>query len=93
MAAHAKDALGGARITQVLNLPLAIATPEAARAERLVTGKDGQVLDLVSTGIAAVRATVTYKGAVTEEQQVSVRVEQRAAGITSEAVDMPSVAG
>ena len=72
MTAHAKDALRGARIAQVLDLPLAVATSEAARAEGLVAGEDGQVFDLVSAGIAAVGAVVADEGAIAKEEQVGV---------------------
>ena len=60
MAAHAKDALRRARITQVLNLPLAVATPKAGAAEGLLAGEDGEVLDLVVAGAAAICAVVAY---------------------------------
>lgn len=92
MTAHAKDTLGSARITQILNLPFTVATPEAAGAERLVAGENGQVFDLVAACIAAICAVITNEGAVAEEEQICVGVEQRAACVTSEAVDVPSVA-
>ena len=66
MATHAKDSLTRARITQVLNLLFAIAAPKAAAAERLITGKDREVLNFVAAGAAAVRAAVADKGAVAE---------------------------
>lgn len=93
MTAHAKDTLGSARITQILNLPFTIATPEATGAEGLVASEDGQVFDLVAARIAAICAVVTNEGAVAEEEQICVGVEQRSACVTSEAVDVPSVAG
>lgn len=93
VARHAKDALRGASIAQVLNLALAVAASEAVGAESLVTGQYGQVLDLVATVVAAVGAVVADERAVAEEQQVGVRVEQRAARVAAEAVDVPSVAG
>lgn len=92
MTAHAKDSLGSARITQILNLPFAIATPETAGAEGLVASEDGQVFDLVAAGIAAICAVVADEGAVAEEEKVCVGVEQRAACVTPETVDVPSVA-
>jgi hypothetical protein len=93
VAAHTEDTLGSARIAQILNLPFAVATAEAARAEGLVAGENGQVFDLVAAGIAAICTVVADEGAVAEEEQVGVRVKQGAAGVTSEAVDVPSVAG
>lgn len=60
MAVHAKDALRGSRVAEVLNLFLAIATLEAIRAEGLITSQDCQVFDLVSAAAAAVSAVVAY---------------------------------
>lgn len=76
MAAHAEDALTGARITQVLNLPLAVSTLEACRTESLIAGKNGKILNLVAAGAAAVRAVVADKGPIAQEKEVGVRVEQ-----------------
>jgi spore maturation protein CgeB len=60
MTVHTKYALRRSRIAKVLNFFLAIATFEAIRAEGLVTSQYRQVLDLVSTAAAAVRAVVAY---------------------------------
>lgn len=60
MTVHTEYALRSSRIAKVLNLFLAIATFEAIRAEGLVASQYGQVLDLVSTAAAAVRAVVAY---------------------------------
>ena len=76
MAAHAEDALRGARISQVLDLLLAVAAAKAGAAERLVAGEDGEVLDFVTAGIAAVCAVVANERAVAEQEQVRVGVEQ-----------------
>jgi hypothetical protein len=43
--------------------------------------------------VAAVCAVVADEGAVAEQQQVGVRVEQGAARVTAEAVNVPSVPG
>ena len=91
MARHAEDALRGAGIAQVLDLALAVPAPETVRTEGLVAGQDGQVLDLVAAVVAAVGAVVAYQRAVAEQQQVRVRVEEGAAGVAAEAVDVPSV--
>ena len=91
MAGHAEDALGGAGIAQVLDLPLAIPAPEAVGAKGLVAGQDGEVFDLVAAVVAAVGAVVADQGAVSEQQQVGVRVEQGAARVAAKAVDVPSV--
>jgi hypothetical protein len=93
MTGHAEDTLRSAGIAQVLDLALAIPTPEAVGTEGLVAGQDGEILDLVAAVVAAICAVVAYQGAVAEEQQVRVRVEQRAARVAAEAVDVPSVSG
>jgi hypothetical protein len=93
VAGHAEDTLRGAGIAQVLDLALAVPTPEAVGTEGLVAGQDGQVLDLVAAMIATVGTVVAYQGAVAEEQQVRIRVEEGAARVAAEAVDMPSVSG
>lgn len=92
MTGHAEDTLRGASIAQILNLALAVPAPEAVCTKGLVAGQDGQVLDLVAAVVAAVCAIVAYQGAVAEEQQIGIRVEQGAAGVAAEAVDVPSVA-
>lgn len=43
--------------------------------------------------VAAIRAVVAYQRAVAQQQQVRVRVEQGAARVAAEAVNVPSVAG
>jgi hypothetical protein len=91
VARHAEDALRGAGIAQVLDLALAVAAAEAIGAEGLVARQDGQILDLVAAVVAAICAVVAYQRAVAEQQQVRVRVEQGAAGVAAEAVDVPSV--
>lgn len=57
---HAKDALRGARISEVLNLFLAVATLETVGAKGLVSSQNSQVLDLVLAAATAVCAIVTY---------------------------------
>lgn len=93
MAAHAEDALAGARITQILNLPLAIAALEAGGAKGLVARQDGEVFDLVAAGAAAVGAIVADEGAITEQEEVGVRVEEGAARMAAETGQVPSMAG
>ena len=60
MAAHAEDALGCPRISQILDLLLTISTSETRAAEGLIAGENREVLDLVSARIAAVGAVVAY---------------------------------
>ncbi|KFZ11385.1 hypothetical protein V501_04804 [Pseudogymnoascus sp. VKM F-4519 (FW-2642)] len=67
------------------------AAAEAGGAEGLVAGQDGEVLDLVAAGAAAVGAVVADEGAVAEEEQVGVGVEEGVALVAAEAVEMPSV--
>jgi hypothetical protein len=93
VARHAEDSLGGAGIAQVLDLSLAVAAAETVGTEGLVAGQDGEVLDLVATVIAAVGAIVANERAIAEQQQVGVRVEQGAARVAAEAVNVPSVPG
>jgi hypothetical protein len=93
VAVHAKDAVGRPGIAQVLNLPFAVPTAEASRAEGLITSQDGKVLDLVPAGTAAIGAVVADERAIAEKEQIRVRVEQCVAGIAAEAVKMPSVSG
>lgn len=58
MALHAKNTLGGAGVSQILNFLLAVSAFEAAGAEGLFTGEDGKIFNLVATGTAAVGAVV-----------------------------------
>ena len=92
MTAHAEDALGGLGIPQVIDLALAVSTAEACRAEGLVPRKDGQVLDLVAAGVACVGAVIADERSVAEEEEVCVGVEEGAAGVAAEAIEVPSVA-
>jgi hypothetical protein len=66
MTRHAEDTLRGTGISEVLDLALAVPTPEAIRTECLVASKDSQVLNLVPAVIAAVSAIVAYQGAIAE---------------------------
>lgn len=71
---------------------LAIPTPEAIRAEGLITSQDSEVFDFVATVVAAVCAVVAYERSVAEQEEIGVGVEESAAGVAAEAVDVPSVA-
>jgi hypothetical protein len=92
VARHAEDSLRGAGIAQILDLALAVSTPEAVGTESLVARQNSQVLDLVPAMVAAVGAVVADERAVAKQEQVCVRVEEGAAGVAAEAVDVPSVA-
>lgn len=91
MAAHTEDALRCSRVSEILDLSLAVTTPEAAGTECLVSGKDGQVFDLVAACATAIGAIVADEGAIAEQEEVSIRVEEGPAGMTPKAVEMPSV--
>jgi hypothetical protein len=93
VARHAEDTLRRASIAQVLNLALAVPAPEAVGTKGLVACQDSQVLDLVAAVVAAICAVVAYQRAIAEQQEVRIRVEQGAAGVAAEAVDVPSVPG
>ena len=93
MAAHAEDSLRRPSISEVFNLPLAVPTPEASCAECLIACQDGKVLNLIATSAAAVGTVVADQGAVAEEEEVRIGVEESVAGIASKAVEMPSVSG
>jgi hypothetical protein len=58
MAVHAEDPLRCSRVPKILNLPLAVATAKAGSTESLISGENGQILNLIATGAAAVRAVV-----------------------------------
>ena len=64
MTVHTEYPLRSAGISKVLNLPLAISTLETIRAEGLIAGENGQILNLVSTATATICAVVADQGAV-----------------------------
>jgi hypothetical protein len=90
---HAKDTLRRPRISQILDLSLAIAALEAIRTKGLVARQDGQVFNLIPTITATVGAIVAYEGSVAQEQEVCIGIEESAARVATKAVDMPSVTG
>jgi hypothetical protein len=92
VAGHAKNALRGTSIAQVLDFALAIPTAKTVGTEGLISCQDGQVFNLITAMVTAVCAVVTYQGAIAEQQQVRIGVEEGAAGVAAEAVDVPSVA-
>ena len=58
MTFHAKYSLGRPSVFEIFDLLLAVPTFEAVGAEGLITGKDGQILDLVITDAAAISTVV-----------------------------------
>lgn len=91
MAVHAEDALGGAGIAQVFDLSFAVSAAKTLRAEGLLPGQDGQVLDLVPARTTAVGTVTADEGAISEKEQVCVGVEKGATGAAAEAFDMPAI--
>ena len=92
MTFHAKYPLRRPGIFEILNFLLAISTSETGGTKRLVSGEDGKILDFVPTSTAAISTVIADEGAVAEKEQVGIRIQERAAGIAPEAVDMPSIA-
>ena len=90
---HTEDALRGAGIAEVLDLAVAAATSEAIGAKGLIAGQDGEILNLLVAGVAAVGAIVADQRSIAQQEQVCVRVQQGAAGVAAKATDMPSIAG
>ena len=68
MTLHAEDALRSPRISEILDLLLAIAAFEAIGTEGLISGENGKVLDLVAAIAAAVCTIIADEGAITEEK-------------------------
>lgn len=83
--------MGGPGIAQVLDLSLAIPTAEACCAKGLVSGQDGQVLNLITASTAAVGAIIADQRAISKQKEVRIRVKERVACVTTEAIEMPSV--
>ena len=91
MTVHAKYALRGPSISQILDLPLAIPAFEAIGTKCLISRQDCQILDLITTITTTIGAVVADERAVAEKEEVCVGVKECAAGIAPEAVDVPSV--
>ena len=72
MAGHTEDALGRSSIAKILNPPLAVPASEATGTICLLSGKNGEILNLVAARAAAIRAAVAYKRSITEQEQVRV---------------------
>ena len=58
----------------------------------MVACEDSQIFNLIAAGTAAVCTIVANQGAIAEEEEVRIRVEERSAGIASKAVQMPPIA-
>lgn len=57
----------------------------------MIARQNCQILDLVVTCTAAICTIVADEGAVAEKEEIGIGVEEGAAGVTPEAVQMPSV--
>lgn len=79
MAVHAEYSLGCSGISQIFDLPLAIAARETRRAESLVPGQYCGVFDLVAACGAAISASITNEGSIIKEEGARVDVEEGAA--------------
>ena len=91
MTVHAKYPVSGPGIAQVFDLSLAVPTAEACCAKGLVSGQDGQVLNLITASTTAVGAVVANKRPISKQKEVCIRVKERVACVTTKAVEMPSV--
>ena len=72
MTGHAKYALTRPRISQVLDLALAVPTSEACRAKCLIASQDGKIFNLVSASIATIGTIVTDERAIAEKEEVRI---------------------
>ena len=93
MATHTEYTLRCPCIFQIFNLPLAIATPEASRAECLIACENSKVLNLVATCCTTVRAIVANERSVAQKEEVRIRVKQRITRVASETINMPTISG
>ncbi|KAL8782932.1 MAG: hypothetical protein Q9213_004988 [Squamulea squamosa] len=66
---------------------------EARGTEGLISGQDSQILDLVVACATAIGTIIANERAVAEKEEVCVRIEESGAGVTSETVNVPSIAG
>ena len=58
----------------------------------MVACEDSQIFNFIPAGTAAVCAVVADEGAIAEEEEVRIGVEEGPAGVASETVQMPSIA-
>ena len=93
MALHAEDALRCASISQIFNFPFTVATLEATGAKSFLAGENGEIFNLIAASTATVSAVVADQRAITEEEEVRIRVKECAAGVAAKTIDVPSVSG
>ena len=91
MAFHTEYPLRSPRITQILNLFLAIPAPKATGTKSMISGEDSQILNLVPTRSAAVCTIIADERTITKEEEICIGVEEGTAGVASKAIDVPPV--
>ena len=67
---HTEDALRRSGVSKIFDLAFAVSTSETARTVGLVASQDGQILDFIPTGTAAVGATVANEGAIAQQKEI-----------------------
>lgn len=92
VAFHAEYPLRRPRILQVLDFLPTASAPKACGTESLVAGKDGEILDLVPARTAAICTVVANERTIAEEEEVGVGIQEGAAGVTAETVNVPAIA-
>ena len=85
--------MGCPSVLQVLDLPFAVPTFKADRTKGLITSEYGQVLYVIPACATAIGTVVTNERPVGEEKKVGIGVENCAAVITFETIQMPTTAG
>lgn len=68
MAAHAKNTLICSGVLQVINLFFTIAAAKATRAESLIAGENGQVINFFIAYTAMVRTRAANQRAITKNK-------------------------
>ena len=89
---HAEYPLRCSSIFQIFDLLLAIPTFETIRAECLIACEYCKVFDFVPTHTATICTVVADERAVTEKEEIGIRVEDGSTSVASKAIDMPSIA-
>lgn len=93
MAIHTEYTLRGPRVTEILDLFLAVATFKTTSAKGLFTGYNGNVVNLGAARAAAISTVSAHEGTIADHEEIYVGIKVSAASMASEAVDVPSVSG
>lgn len=59
----------------------------------MISGQDSQILDLAVACATTIGTIVADERAIAEKEEVCVGIEKGAAGVASETVNVPSIAG